>query len=266
MNILEDIYSFMEHYIEECFETEAVLKASPRGTVERLRQKDSHKRYICRKYSERAEVYLSLLGKSCPYLPRIYEAALDQDQNHMLVLEEYVAGDTLAMLLQAGPLTGRQVRKICIQLCKGLYVLHSLGWVHRDIKPENIIILGDRAVLIDYDAARSYESGKNKDTHILGTVGYAPPEQYGISETDFRANVSSGGSAHAYEPDDDEIWLAKQAAHAVGADFAGVDLLFGEEGMLVCEVNSNAQFAALKRATGIDITDALFEYILRNIP
>ena len=83
------------------------------------------------------------------------------------------------------------------------------------------------------------------------------------SETDFRANVSSGGSAHAYEPDDDEIWLAKQAAHAVGADFAGVDLLFGEEGMLVCEVNSNAHFKSLLQATGINTADEIMNHIIR---
>ena len=202
---MEDMYSFMERYIEECFQVEAELKASPRGTVERLRQNNSHQRYICRRYNGCAEVYLSLLGRSCPYLPRIYEAALEQHnekgcvsdtgqaERRMLILEEYVVGDTLATLLQAGPMTGRQVRKICIQLCKGLHVLHSLGWVHRDIKPENVIIQGNRAVLIDYDAARSYDSGKDQDTRVLGTVGYAPPEQYGISETDFRADIYAMG-------------------------------------------------------------------------
>lgn len=49
------------------------------------------------------------------------------------------------------------------------------------------------AVLIDFDAARHYDSDKIRDTHVLGTVGYAPPEQYGISETDYRADIYAMG-------------------------------------------------------------------------
>ena len=83
------------------------------------------------------------------------------------------------------------------------------------------------------------------------------------SDKDFRANVTIGGEMRPYEPDDDEVWLAKQAAHAVGADFAGVDLLFGDEGMLVCEVNSNAHFKSLLTATGINTADEIINHIIR---
>lgn len=86
---------------------------------------------------------------------------------------------------------------------------------------------------------------------------------YRSSEKDFRSNASIGGDFRAYEPDDDEVWLAKQAANAVGADFAGVDLLFGEEGMLVCEVNSNAHFKNLLQATGINTADEIINHIIR---
>ena len=63
------------------------------------------------------------------------------------------------------------------------------------------MIRGDDAVLIDFDAARSFSQGrgnagenvKTQDTRILGTVGYAPPEQYGISETDYRADIYAMG-------------------------------------------------------------------------
>ena len=202
---MDNMYAFMERYLEENFETETLLKKSPRGTVTKLRHRSSHQRYICRRYLEKAEIYFSLLGKQCPYLPRVYEAAVQDEQTQgsaqatdhgsgrMIVLEEYVAGDTLSMLLQGGTLSGKETRKICLQLCKALSVLHSLGWVHRDIKPENVVILGDRAVLIDYDAARTFDADKDRDTRILGTVGYAPPEQYGISETDYRADIYAMG-------------------------------------------------------------------------
>ena len=122
-------------------------------------------------------------------------------RENSIVLEEYILGDTLAMLLQSGPLSAGKVKDIALQICRGLHVLHSLGWIHRDIKPENVMIRGDGAVLIDFDAARYCHSGKNaagesnrnQDTRILGTVGYAPPEQYGISETDYRADIYAMG-------------------------------------------------------------------------
>ena len=77
---MEDMYAFMEQYLEEDFEVESVLKESPRGTVTKLRQRASHRRYICRRYLEKAEIYFHLLGKQCPYLPPVtYEGPLTMD-------------------------------------------------------------------------------------------------------------------------------------------------------------------------------------------
>ena len=80
-----------------------------------------------------------------------------------------------------------------LQLCRGLSVLHSLGAVHRDIKPENVILRGDEAVLIDFDASRIVKAEHDADTVILGTVGFAAPEQYGLSQSDERADIYSLG-------------------------------------------------------------------------
>ncbi|MCR4604959.1 MAG: RimK family alpha-L-glutamate ligase [Eubacterium sp.] len=107
------------------------------------------------------------------------------------------------------------------------------------------------------------KSSKGNDVRIQVVGGDVIGAMYRHSETDFRANVSIGGEPELYEPDDDEMWLAKQAAHAVGADFCGVDLLFGEEGMIVCEVNSNAHFKSLLQATGVNTADEIINHIVR---
>ena len=60
-------------------------------------------------------------------------------------------------------------------------------------KPENVIIRGDEAVLIDFDASRIVKEDQRADTVVLGTTGYAAPEQYGISQTDGRADIYSLG-------------------------------------------------------------------------
>lgn len=62
---------------------------------------------------------------------------------------------------------------------------------------------------------------------------------------DFRANVAQGGKADAYALNEAQAALAVKTAQILGCTFAGVDLLFGENGeMTVCEVNSNAHLRA----------------------
>jgi serine/threonine protein kinase len=170
---------------------EKTLKESPRGYVSVPPPPPPGTPYVFRRFSGSGTVYRKLLTVSCPNLPRIYEVA-EQD-GQVAVLEEYIRGDTLAFLLAGALLTAGEAKKLLLQLCSGLWVLHSIGAVHRDIKPENVILRGDEAVLIDFDAARIYKSSQERDTRVLGTTGYAAPEQYGISQSDARADIYSLG-------------------------------------------------------------------------
>ena len=182
--------SFLEAVTTE-YDTLRVLKQSPRGTVSVVRHKKSGTRYVFRRYSGSGEVYRRLLPVLCPHLPQIMEAAEQDGQT--AVLEEYVQGDTLAELLMGARLTERDARQVTMQLCQALHVLHSLGAVHRDVKPENVILRGSDAVLIDFDAARIYKVASESDTQVLGTTGFAAPEQYGIFQSDERADIFSLG-------------------------------------------------------------------------
>lgn len=182
--------SFWEAVTTE-YDTLRVLKQSPRGTVSVVRHKKSGTRYVFRRYSGSGEVYRRLLPVLCPHLPQIMEAAEQDGQT--AVLEEYVQGDTLAELLMGARLTERETRQVTMQLCQALHVLHSMGAVHRDVKPENVILRGSDAVLIDFDAARIYKDESESDTQVLGTTGFAAPEQYGIFQSDERADIFSLG-------------------------------------------------------------------------
>ena len=182
--------SFLEAVTTE-YDTLHVLRRSPRGTVSVVRHKKSGTRYVFRRYSGSGEVYRRLLPVLCPHLPQIMEAAEQDGQT--AVLEEYVQGDTLAELLMGARLTEREARQVTMQLCQALHVLHSMGAVHRDVKPENVILRGSDAVLIDFDAARIYKDESESDTQVLGTTGFAAPEQYGIFQSDERADIFSLG-------------------------------------------------------------------------
>lgn len=167
------------------------MKNTPKGKLTLLRHKGSGRRYVLREFGGNAEVFRRLLSVDCPNLVRILEVA-EQD-GRVAVLEEFVVGNTLAEMLEGTVFAPAEARNIIRQLCSGLFVLHSLQVVHRDIKPENIILRGDEAVLLDFDASRVYKSDRRNDTQVLGTIGYAPPEQFGVSQTDGRADIYALG-------------------------------------------------------------------------
>lgn len=185
------IYQYLLSSIDAEYETVKTIKNSKRGCVSLLQNKQNGTRFIFRHYQGSGEVYRKLLSVSCPNLPKIMEAA-EQD-GMVAVLEEYIQGDSLAFLLAGACFTPAEAREITFQLCNALWVLHSMGAVHRDIKPENVIVRGSEAILIDFDASRIFKNGTNQDTQILGTTGYAAPEQYGITQTDERADIYSLG-------------------------------------------------------------------------
>ena len=186
-----DIYDNLLEAVHNEYDTIRLIKKSERGEVSLVRHRDSGTRYIFRYFYGSSEVYQLLLTISCPYLPQIMEVG--ERDGRTVLLEEYVQGDTLRDILECGLLTAAEARQITRQLCSALWVLHSMGVVHRDIKPDNVIVRGKEAVLIDFDASRIYKSAIQEDTQILGTTGFAAPEQYGLSQSDGRADIYALG-------------------------------------------------------------------------
>ena len=118
-----------------------------------------------------------------------------QDESDTVIVEEYVAGETLSEILRGGKFFDETAAQdFLLQMCDGLKILHAAGIVHRDIKPSNLIRQSDgRIKLIDFDAARIFKADKRRDTRHLGTEGYAPPEQYGAGQTDNRSDIYALG-------------------------------------------------------------------------
>ncbi len=134
-----------------------------------------------------AEPYLSFLDINHPNLARIYEV----DTRDNMVVMEYVEGTALP---PDRLMTENEVRRIGVSLCLALGELHKRNIIHRDIKPSNIIMTNDGNIkIIDYGTARVYKEGKGGDTRILGTKGYAPPEQFGFGQTDFASDIYNVG-------------------------------------------------------------------------
>lgn len=119
---------------------------------------------------------------------------------------------------------------------------------------------------IDYVFQKFISNSRGRDIRVNIVGGEIVAAMYRHSETDFRANITNGGVATVIELTEQQKSLALQAAHAVGAEFAGVDLLFGDnEEPLVCEVNAAAHIRNIYNVTGINVADAMIAYILRKL-
>ncbi|NEO26411.1 MAG: serine/threonine protein kinase, partial [Kamptonema sp. SIO4C4] len=105
------------------------------------------------------------------------------------LIQEYVRGATLARLVRRqGCQSEVIVKRVLRETLELLDYVHSQGVIHRDVKPQNIILAQDRRlVLIDFGAVKEQliqieesSSCKGVTTHFVGTVGFAPPEQFSL--------------------------------------------------------------------------------------
>ena len=85
------------------------------------------------------------------------------------------------------------------------------------------------------------------------------------NDHDFRSNITNGGKMKGYIPDEAYVLAAVRAAEAVGAYFAGVDVMFGKDGPVVCEVNASPHFKSIYDATGVDLADCILKGILSEV-
>lgn len=168
-----------------------IFKEKPDAVVA-LMARENGEQLVCRLYAHRAGGYDAAQGLQLPQLPAIYRStAFD---GGWLVEEEFVDGIHLSELLEVYRPDVPQTCAIIAHLCRGLSALHQREIIHRDIKPENILITSaGRVALIDLDASSRPDPEKDRDTRLLGTVGYAAPEQFGFGRSDVRTDIFSLG-------------------------------------------------------------------------
>lgn len=147
---------------------------------------------ILRRYAGTDVPCRALIGMDAPQLARVY-ACYDADGD-TISEEEYIDGTLLSDILRRVLLSEAQAAAVARELCLGLQTLHSLGFVHRDVKPENVMLTRQgRVVLLDLDAAAPVLGTPDTNTRLLGTAGYAAPEQFGFARCDVRADIFALG-------------------------------------------------------------------------
>ena len=139
-------------------------------------------------------VYRSLLEHPVIGIPKIIDCI--EEEHQLILIEEYISGTSLQEKIERKELTIPDILDYIRDLCNILEHLHlrTPAIIHRDIKPSNIIITHyNRAVLLDFNAAKYYSSQKEEDTVLLGTQGYAAPEQYGFGASSPQTDIYSLG-------------------------------------------------------------------------
>lgn len=154
----------------------------------------TRKLYVLKTVDPAARAYYERIAAiEDPHLSKVL--FLREQTDGLCVMREYLSGETLAEKLgREGTLPPCVAVTIITQICRGLEALHKNGLVHRDVTPNNIILTSDgNAKIIDYGIARAFDTKKSTDTAILGTPGYAAPEQFGFSQSNARTDIYAAG-------------------------------------------------------------------------
>jgi alkyl hydroperoxide reductase subunit AhpC len=129
--------------------------------------------------------------------------AVDDSEGVPAIVMEYVEGQPLSRILEAGSLSASQAARLGSQIARAMAAAHALGIVHRDLKPANILVTpGGEVKITDFGLSRrapppeadetvewkSAEAGK-----IAGTPGYMSPEQSRGEPATPRSDVFSLG-------------------------------------------------------------------------
>lgn len=133
---------------------------------------------------------------------------------------------------------------------------------HRQEAEEWLMRLAGKPLL----AQEYISTSTGRDVRVQVVGGQVVTAMLRYNDKDFRANITNGGSMKAYSPTPEQRVLAIRACALLHLDFAGVDLLFGENRQpVLCEVNSNAHFKNIYDCTGVNVADAIMEYITKQL-
>ncbi|MDD6484490.1 MAG: serine/threonine-protein kinase [Clostridiales bacterium] len=148
--------------------------------------------------AENSGVYKTLAGLQLPGIAHIF--SVTPGKRGYDVLYKYIEGMTVKEYIENNGVFGKpEADRLICEICTSLCALHRMGIIHRDITASNVIIGADgHCYLIDFGISRTVKPGQSSDTEILGTAGFAAPEQFGFRQTDARSDIYSVGVLMSY--------------------------------------------------------------------
>lgn len=198
---------------------------------------------------DKGETYLALAAAGVP-VPDTFFGALCYDKN-----------DAYDMVF---------LNKIATELGYPVIVKESFGSMGKGVylakDEKELIEIAEKVKLKPhlFQKYLPYKIGTDVRLIVLGGKVVGGIERF--NKKDFRSNVAIGGTATKIETPQKFKSVAEKCAKVLGLDYCGVDLLYGENGdPVVCEVNSNAFFEGMEKATGINVAKLYAEYVIKSV-
>lgn len=196
---------------------------------------------------DKTSTYIELTGHGIP-MPKTIPGLLCFNDNEHIPSSTPERAETLGY-----PLIIKECRS---SLGQGVYLVKNR---------EELLSVADEVKCKPYLFQEYVESSCGKDVRVI-VVGKDPVgAMLRTGQKDFRSNVCSGGNAEVYPLTKELIDLSKKIASVLKLDYCGIDFLFGKDGPVVCEVNSNAFFRAFERVTGINVAKKYVDHVLQTI-
>src|SRR3974390_964257 len=123
-----------------------------------------------------------------PHICTLY----DVGPNYLVM--EVVEGDSLAKIIERGPIPLDKALPYAVEIVDALAAAHAKGIIHRDLKPGNIILTKNGVKVLDFSLAKSLEDGTLTGANaVMGTPAYMAPEQREGKECDARTDIYALG-------------------------------------------------------------------------
>ena len=136
---------------------------------------------------------------------------------------------------------------------KGVYLIKSRA---------ELDLIAEELKTVPHLFQKYISTSHGKDLRVIVVGGKVLGAMLRRSENDFRSNIGSGGKGKKCDPSPEIVDLATKIAKILKLNYCGIDLLFDEHGMTVCEVNSNAFFSTFESVTGLNVAKAYAEHIM----
>lgn len=185
--------SHLTKYLRENFRLVKLVHGSDKTKLWLVEDLKSKEKFLLKVIGRTNLLYSQLAGLKNSALPKIFY--VEESDEATYVVEEFLSGSDLQKYFEAhGALEEQTACRLAIEICDALKELHKWHIIHRDIKPSNLFLTdAGEFKLIDFDAARMEKPGRFADTRMIGTPGFAAPEQYGFHQTDERTDIFSLG-------------------------------------------------------------------------
>ncbi|MDR1237928.1 MAG: protein kinase [Propionibacteriaceae bacterium] len=191
------------HWLE-AYEFEECLKSSPGKEAYLVKDRRSGAELVLRATEadadERADAEWAILsGLDHPGIPKTYGTYVGDGRSY--VAREYFPGEPLDAVVAQKAFTVVGAYQVARQLADILSYLQQQTppIIHRDIKPQNIIVRPDGSLgLTDFGIARIFKPGNTTDTRNMGTLQYAPPEQFGYAQSTILTDIYALGIVLIY--------------------------------------------------------------------